>query len=95
MIKQYSLQTDEANMVHRPNHGWENVKPVWLEQLEAMLRYLKQDGVRTALAASLSDVTDTLTAERKMRLVYAELNVRVVQAFELTAFKNKHLNSVE
>ena len=94
--KQYSQPADEAKMIPNPSTGWLNVKAEWLQQLEVMLRYLKLEGVRSALAASVPATTEKKAAEHQLRFELTELNLMVVAAFENTTMRSgpRHLINV-
>ena len=82
--KQYTMPLDEAKLVPKPPEGWKSARPLWLQPLEEMLRYLKQDSVRSALAASIPSGAETKAAERRLRIRVLEMNLMVVTAFEDT-----------
>ena len=87
--KQYSLAPDASRCVPNPPDKWITVRPDWLEQLEVMLRHLKLEGTRSALAANIPPETEKKAAERQLRIRGAEMNLMVVTAFEDIAFKKK------
>ena len=85
--KQYSLKPDENRFIPNPPDGWRTVRPDWLQQLEVMLRYLKKEDVRSALAASIPQEPGTNAPERQLRQIVVEMNLMVVTTFEKVTFE--------
>lgn len=89
--KQYSLKPDVDTKIADPSAAWSSVGGSALQQLERMLRYLKQDDVRSELTASLKEKDDQEAIGRELRLKLAELNLVVVGRFETAALKNQEM----
>ena len=95
IMKHYSTKPDEDKFVPDPNKSWSTVQESYLTQLEVLLRYLKQEGVRTALATALRQrfalpnaaPADEAKIERDVRLMDTQLITSIVEKFEEVALK--------
>ena len=93
--KQYSMRKDDENFVPDPNLAWVNVRVQWLTPLEQILRYLKLEQVRTALADHIRETKEVKDFSKEFALTEASIVSKCVIAFEEIAFKNKNNTSAK